>query len=151
MNGIVIIITLAVLLAIIVIGWLLYAFQGRGKSVNKGFENVQKAANVADTVTDIAAAIAPNQITSTLQKIADAAKIGVNSAEQMYLNGSITADQRKAEAEKVLKTALGLDGIAYEGDVASLGNSAMEAAVRALPKTGIKKAAPTAAPAAQTA
>ncbi|MDD3231293.1 MAG: hypothetical protein PHE09_19080, partial [Oscillospiraceae bacterium] len=63
MNGIVIIITLAVLLAIIVIGWLLYAFQGRGKSVNKGFENVQKAANVADTVTDIAAAIAPNQIT----------------------------------------------------------------------------------------
>ena len=136
MSGIVIIITLAVLLAIIVIGWLLYAFQGRGKSVNKGFENVQKAANVADTVTDIAAAIAPNQITSTLQKVADAAKIGVNSAEQLYLNKTITADQRKAEAEKVLKTALGLDGIAYEGDVASLGDSAIEAAVKALPPTG---------------
>lgn len=108
MNETVIIITLAVLLAIVVIGWTLSNFQRHGKDVNKGFETAEKAAGIADTVTDVAAAVAPNPVTNALQKIADAAKIGVNSAEQMYLNGSITADQRKTEAEKVLKTALGL-------------------------------------------
>ncbi|MCH4240022.1 MAG: hypothetical protein LKF71_07140 [Oscillospiraceae bacterium] len=146
MNETVIIITLAALLAIVVIGWVLYALKSKGKDISKGFETAEKVANIANTVTDVAATIAPNPVTSTLQKIADAAKIGTNSAEQLYLNGSITADQRKAEAEKVLKTALGLDGIAYEGDVASLGDSAMEAAVKALPKTGV--AAKTTTPAA---
>lgn len=132
----VVIIILLVLLALVAVGWVLYALKSKGKNVNKGFETVQKAADIADTVTDVAAAIVPGPVTSTLQKIADASKIGVNSAEQLYCNGSITAEQRKAEAEKVLKTALGLDGIAYEGDVASLGDSAIEAAVKALPPTG---------------
>lgn len=115
--------------------------KGKSKTVKDGFATAEKVAAVADTVTDVAATVMPGPVTSTLQKITDAAKIGVNSAEQLYLNGSITIDQRKAEAEKVLKTALGLDGIAYEGDVASLGDSAMEAAVKALPKTSTEKAA----------
>ena len=133
---IVVVIVLLVLLALVAVGWVLYALKSKGKDVNKGFETAKKAADIADTVTDVAATIVPGPVTSTLQKIADAAKVGVNSAEQLYLNKTITADQRKSEAEKVLKTALGLDGIAYEGDVASLGDSAIEAAVKALPPTG---------------
>lgn len=133
---IVVIIVLLVLLALVAVGWVLYALKSKGENVNKGFETAKKAADIADTVTNVAATIVPSPVISTLQKIADAAKIGANSAEQLYLNGSITADQRKVEAEKVLKTALGLDGIAYEGDVASLGDFAMEAAVKALPPTG---------------
>ncbi len=40
-----------------------------------------------------------------------------------------------------MKQALGLDGITYEGDVAELGDKAIEAAVYALDKTGTKKTA----------
>lgn len=135
-----VIIVFGVGFAITACGWMVTLLRSKGVNVQGGVNTAQRVLDVADTVTDAAAAIVPSPVTSALQKIVDAAKVGVNSAEQLYLNGSITADQRKAEAEKVLKTALGIDGIAYEGDVASLGDSAIEAAVKALPKTGAKEA-----------
>ncbi|MBE6723136.1 MAG: hypothetical protein E7572_11815 [Ruminococcaceae bacterium] len=140
MNLVIVSIVLGVGFAVTACGWIVTLLRSRGVNVQSGVDTAQRVLDVADTVTDAAAAIVPSPVTSALQKIVDAAKIGVNSAEQLYCNGSIAADQRKTEAEKVLKTALGLDGIAYEGDVASLGDSAMEAAVKALPKTGTKEA-----------
>jgi CHASE3 domain sensor protein len=134
MNPKIVIVTLVVLLVIIGVGWLIDHLRHSGVDVSKAAKTAEKVLDVADTVTDAAAVIAPSPTTYTLQKIVDAAKIGVSDAEQLSLNGSITADQRKATAEDVLKRALELDGIAYEGDVAKLGDAAMEAAVRALPK-----------------
>ncbi|WP_413778149.1 hypothetical protein [Caproicibacterium sp. XB1] len=134
-----VIIVFGVGFAVTACGWVVTLLRSKGINVQGGVDSAQKVLDVANTVTDAAAAIVPSPITFALQKIVDAAKIGVNSAEQLYCNGSITAEQRKSEAEKVLKTALGLDGVAYEGDVASLGDSAIEAAVKALPKTGAKE------------
>lgn len=135
MNYQTVIITLAVLLAIVAAGWLIDHLRHKGIDVGKVAQAADKVLSVADTVTDAAAAIVPGPVTGVLQRIVDAAKIGVSSAEQLYINGSLPADQRKATATGVLRRALELDGIAYEGDVAQLGDAAMEAAVRALPRT----------------
>ena len=132
----VVIIVFAVLAVIAVAGWVLAYVKSKGVNVQGGVDTAQKVIGVADTVTDALAAVAPNTVTTTLQKIVDGAKLAVDSAEQMYLNGNVTADQRKETATNVLKQALALDGIAYEGDVSALGDAAMEAAVRALPSTG---------------
>ena len=76
-----------------------------------------------------------------IQGIANRADVSAEAAEQLYLSGSIPAAQRKEEAKTILKQALGLDGIAYEGDVAELGDKAIEAAVYALDKTSTEKPA----------
>jgi hypothetical protein len=130
---------------------------GKGKRVTEGFDKAEKVVDAVDAAADIAATVMPNPVTSTFKGIADRADVSTKAAEQLYLNGSITADQRKEEAKTILKQALGLDGIAYEGDVANLGDKAIEAAVYALDKTSTKKvtavsAIPsTTAPAAKTA
>lgn len=116
---------------------------GKGKQVTEGFDKAEKVVDAVDAAANIAATVAPNPVTSTFKGIADRADISTKAAEQLYLNGSITADQRKEEAKTILKQALGLDGIAYEGDVAELGDKAIEAAVYALDKTSTKKAANT--------
>jgi hypothetical protein len=137
-------ISLLVLLGIVSIGWLTDHLTHKGIDVSKAAKAADKVLSVADTITDAIAAIAPCPATTVMQKIVDAAKVGVNNAEQLHLNGSIPAEQRKPVAVDVLKRALALDGIAYEGDVAKLGDAAMEAAVRALPKTGDVKVTPVA-------
>lgn len=114
---------------------------GKGKQVTEGFDKAEKVVDAVDAAANIAATVVPSSITSTFKSIADRADISTKAAEQLYLNGSITADQRKNEAKMILKQALGLDGIAYEGDVSELGDKAIEAAVYALDKTGTKKAA----------
>lgn len=132
---------------------------GTGKQVAAGFDKAEKVVDAVDAAANIAATVAPSPVTSTFKGIADRADVSTKAAEQLYLNGSITADQRKEEAKTILKQALGLDGIAYEGDVANLGDKAIEAAVYALDKTDAKKAANAtkisqvnaAAPAMQTA
>jgi|GEM_PF-1579635 len=116
---------------------------GKGKQVAEGFDKAEKVVDAVDAAANIAATVAPSPVTSTFKGIADRADVSTKAAEQLYLNGSITADQRKEEAKTILKQALGLDGIAYEGDVSELGNKAIEAAVYALDKTGTKKAANT--------
>lgn len=131
----IVIIVFAVLAVIAVAGWVLAYVKSKGINVQGGMDTAKKVIGVADTVTDTLAAVVPNTVTNTLQKIVDGAKLAVDSAEQMYLNGNVTADQRKETATNVLKQALSLDGIAYEGDVSALGDAAMEAAVRALPNT----------------
>lgn len=141
----IVIIVFAVLAVIAVAGWVLAYVKSKGVNVQGGVDTAQKVIGVADTVTDAIAAIAPNGVTTTLQKIVDGAKLAVDSAEQMYLNGNVTADQRKETATNVLKQALALDGIAYEGDVSALGDAAMEAAVRALPSTSEALAAKSSA------
>lgn len=149
MDSKTVIVTLVVLSIIIGIGWLTDHLRRTGIDIAKAAQAADKVLSVADTVTDAAAAIIPSPVTSVLQKIVDAARIGVGDAEQLYINGSLPADQRKATATDVLRRALELDGIAYKGDVAQLGDAAMEAAVRALPKTHTD-VAPT-VPAPQTA
>ena len=114
---------------------------GKGKQVTEGFDKAEKVVDAVDAAANIAATVAPNPVTSTFKGIADRADISTKAAEQLYLNGSITADQRKDEAKTILKQALGLDGIAYEGDVSELGDKAIEAAVYALDKTCTKKVA----------
>lgn len=114
---------------------------GKGKQVTEGFDKAEKVVDAVDAAANIAATVAPSPITSTFKGIADRADVCAKAAEQLYLNGSIAADQRKEEAKTILKQALGLDGIAYEGDVADLSDKAIEAAVYALDKTSTKKAA----------
>lgn len=141
MDITVVAIVFGVLFGITAVGWLVYYLAKRGVNMKGIVDKVQDGIDVADTITDALVAVAPNAVTSTLQKIVDAAKVAVDSAEQLYLNDSITADQRKATATDTLKRALALDGIAYEGDVSALGDAAMEAAVNALPNTAETKAA----------
>lgn len=112
---------------------------GRWKQVAAGFDKTEKVVDAIDAAANIAATVAPSPVTSTFKGIADRADVSTKAAEQLYLNGSITADQRKEEAKTILKQALGLDGIAYEGDVANLGDKAIEAAVYALDKTNTQK------------
>ena len=112
---------------------------GKGKQVTEGFDKAEKVVDAVDAAANIAATVVPSPITSTFKGIADRADVSTKAAEQLYLNGSITADQRKNEAKMILKQALGLDGIAYEGDVSELGDKAIEAAVYALDKTSTKK------------
>lgn len=118
---------------------------GKGKQVAAGFDKTKKVVDAIDAAANIAATVAPSPVTSTFKGIADRADVSTKAAEQLYLNGSITAEQRKEEAKTILKQALGLDGIAYEGDVAELGDKAIEAAVYALDKTDAKMAAKPAA------
>ena len=103
MNYMIVIITLAVLLVIVAAGWLIDHLRHKGIDVGKVAQTADKVLSVADTVTDAAAAIVPGPVTGVLQRIVDAAKIGVNSAEQLYINGSLPADQRKATATGVLR------------------------------------------------
>lgn len=129
------IITLAVLLGIVSIGWLTDHLKQKGVNIDKATAVADKALKAADVVSDAAAAVIPCPATAVMQKIVDAAKIGVDDAEQLNKAGKVPDDERKATAEDILKRALSFDGIAYEGDVAKLGDAAMEAAVFALPKT----------------
>lgn len=114
---------------------------GKGKQVAEGFDKAEKVVDAVDAAANIAVTVVPSPATSTFKSIADRADVSAKAAEQLYINGNITADQRKEEAKTILKQALGLDGIAYEGDVSELGDKAIEAAVYALDKTGTKKAA----------
>ncbi len=129
------IITLAVLLGIVSIGWLTDHLKQKGVNLDKATAVADKALKAADVVSDAAAAVIPCPATAVMQKIVDAAQIAVGDAEQMNKTGKVPDDERKATAEDILKRALSFDGIAYEGDVAKLGDAAMEAAVLALPKT----------------
>ena len=70
-----------------------------------------------------------------IERIIDYAKEAVRAAEQIYLASGMETDGRKKEAYNQVTTALGYAGIELTPEIETIINTAIEAAVFALPKT----------------
>lgn len=73
------------------------------------------------------------QYKDVMQLIIDYSKLAVSYAEQLYNNGTITADERKTTAIKYMEESLALQGIELDNRIRTLIDATIEAAVFVLP------------------
>ena len=70
-----------------------------------------------------------------MQLIIEYSKVAVNYAEQLYLKGEITAEERKAVAVNYMEQTLALQEIEITEQIKSIIRATIEAAVYVLPDT----------------
>ena len=70
-----------------------------------------------------------------MQLIIEYSKVAVNYAEQLYLKGEITAEERKAVAVNYMEQTLALQEIQITEQIKSIIRATIEAAVYVLPDT----------------
>lgn len=116
--------------------WLLPALIRRGADVDGTIEKADLAISTLDSLTGTIKALFPNTPgLDTVDKILNYAKKAVDSAEQLYKTSQIPAEQRKAEATRLVHICLQAAGVDVTEDMQKIIDGAIEAAVYALPKT----------------
>ena len=109
-----------------------------GINVQKGLETTDNGLTIANTIVDaLKTAMPENKVISVIDKITDYAQTGVKAAEQLAKSGQISAEARKAEAQKYITTALNMAGIEITPEIQTAIDGAVECAVTALPKSNI--------------
>ncbi|MDD3231275.1 MAG: phage holin, LLH family, partial [Oscillospiraceae bacterium] len=107
-------------------------------NVQGGLQTADAGLSIANTVTDaLKVAMPSNKVVSVIDKVVDYAQTGVKAAEQMAKSGQITADQRKAQANQYITTALNYAGIEVTPEIQTAIDGAVECAVAALPKSNL--------------
>ena len=109
-----------------------------GVNVQKGLETTDSGLSIANTIVDaLKTAMPENKVINVIDKITDYAQTGVKAAEQLAKSGQISAEARKAEAQKYITTALNMAGIEITPEIQTAIDGAVECAVTALPKSNI--------------
>ena len=109
-----------------------------GVNVQKGLETTDSGLSIANTIVDaLKTAMPDNKVVNVIDKITDYAQTGVKAAEQLAKSGQISAEARKAEAQKYITTALNMAGIEITPEIQTAIDGAVECAVTALPKSNI--------------
>ena len=108
----------------------------KGLNLSGIIAGVGSALDTAGVVVDGVEVFAPdNPALRIVENIIDYAKNAVKAAEQIYLASDMETDGRKEEAKRQVETALKYAGIEITPEIGNIINTAIEAAVFALPKT----------------
>lgn len=138
MEGWSVVILVVVIVAAVLLGIALlipYLIK-RGVNVSGAIAGTGEVLNTADLVVDGLIGMFPGQAALTVvDKIIEYAKQAVRAAEQMYKATQIEAEQRKAEATKIIYECLKVADIEVTPDMEKVVTGLVEAAVLALPKT----------------
>jgi len=132
------IIVIVAAIAIVTICYTCVYLNKHGINVQKGLETTDNGLTIANTIVDaLKTAMPENKVISVIDKITDYAQTGVKAAEQLAKSGQISAEARKAEAQKYITTALNMAGIEITPEIQTAIDGAVECAVTALPKSNI--------------
>ena len=132
------IIVIVAAIAIVTICYTCVYLNKHGINVQKGLETTDNGLTIANTIVDaLKTAMPENKVISVIDKITDYAQTGVKAAEQLAKSGQISAEARKAEAQKYIITALNMAGIEITPEIQTAIDGAVECAVTALPKSNI--------------
>ena len=118
--------------------WIAVALQKRGVNVQGPLEKAQTGLAVADKLVDGLSGMSPMLPgISAVDKIIEWSEKAVNASEQLLKSQQLSADQRKANAEDIVKSCLTSAGLTVTPDLEKIIDGAIEAAVLALPKTNV--------------
>lgn len=112
------------------------ALKKRGINTEKIIETAETILSAVDTATETMKDVFPEiPLISLMDKIVDWAVKGVESAEQLYKTSTITGDQRKEKAVRLVKDCLTTAKIEITPELLKVIDGCVEAAVFSLPKT----------------
>ena len=132
------IVVIVAAIAIVAICYTCVYLSKHGVNVQKGLETTDSGLSIANTIVDaLKTAMPDNKVVNVIDKITDYAQTGVKAAEQLAKSGQISAEARKAEAQKYITTALNMAGIEITPEIQTAIDGAVECAVTALPKSNI--------------
>lgn len=100
--------------------------------------NYVKIYDILNSFLDIFSSLNKNldyKYKDVMQLIIEYSKLAVNYAEQLYLKGEITAEERKAVAINYMEQTLALQEVEITEQIKSIIKATIEAAVFVLPKT----------------
>lgn len=108
----------------------------KGINISGVLTSTGVALDTADTVVDTLQGFFPNvPAFAVIDKVIGWAQKAAQAAEQLYKTSKIEADQRNAEATKLVYELIAAAGIELDGDMKKIVEGAIESAVFALPKT----------------
>lgn len=112
----------------------------KGINISGILSGTSSALDTANIVLDGVQSIFPDIAgLGIVDQIIGYAKQATAAAEQLYKTSLIAADERKAEATKIIYDCLKVAGIEATEDVQKIVDGCIEAAVYALPKTHAKE------------